>query len=93
MESMEGSLYLIVAIVAVLTITFAAILSRTNVVRQTRFLSCTGGPAEYDRGSEFRTLYSWRAAYLAGVQVFISGLAPISIEYVLTNALVNRIYE
>ena len=77
MESMEGSLYLIVAIVAVLFVTFAAILSRYKRCPSDKILVVYGRTGKNATGgSEFRTLYSWRGRfYLAGVpEFFIFGL-------------------
>ena len=50
MESMEGSLYLIVAIVAVLFVRLRRYCPVINVVRQTRFLSCMDGPVRMRPG-------------------------------------------
>ena len=77
MESMEGSLYLIVAIVAVLFVTFAAILSRYKRCPSDKILVVYGRTGKNATGgvSSARCIHGGARFYLAGVpEFFIFGL-------------------
>ena len=90
MESMEGSLYLIVAIVAVLFVTFAAILSRYKRCPSDKILVVYGRTGKNATGgvSSARCIHGGAAFIWPVFQSFsFLDLTPISIECNLTNAL------
>ena len=90
MESMEGSLYLIVAIVAVLFVTFAAILSRYKRCPSDKILVVYGRTGKNATGgvSSARCIHGGAAFIWPVFQSYsFLDLTPISIECNLTNAL------
>lgn len=90
MESMEGSLYLIVAIVAVLFVTFAAILSRYKRCPSDKILVVYGLTGKNATGgvSSARCIHGGAAFIWPVFQSYsFLDLTPISIECNLTNAL------
>ena len=90
MESMEGSLYLIVAVVAVLFVTFAAILSRYKRCPSDKILVVYGLTGKNATGgvSSARCIHGGAAFIWPVFQSYsFLDLTPISIECNLTNAL------
>ena len=90
MESMEGSLYLIVAIAAVLFVTFAAILSRYKRCPSDKVLVVYGKTGKNAAGgvSSARCIHGGAAFIWPVFQSYaFLDLTPISIECNLTNAL------
>ena len=90
MESMEGSLYLIVAIVAVLFVTFAAILSRYKRCPSDKILVVYGRTGKNATGgvSSARCIHGGAAFIWPVFQSYsFLDLTTISIECNLTNAL------